>query len=95
MESAGRQPSRRPSQSASALVQLRSNLNVVSCLCCSSSAAFSTSVLSVAFIILLLPAPSAERLNNSLSWFVTRCAAPNNRNGVEKQKSLFEASKRQ
>ncbi|CAM5179306.1 unnamed protein product, partial [Eretmochelys imbricata] len=42
----------------------------------------------------LLPAPSAQRLNNSLSWFLTRCAAPNNHNGVEKQKSLFEASNR-
>ncbi|CAM5163005.1 unnamed protein product [Eretmochelys imbricata] len=43
---------------------------------------------------LLLPAPSAERLNNSSSWFVTRCATPNNHNGVEKQKSLFAAAKR-
>ncbi|CAM4634466.1 unnamed protein product, partial [Lepidochelys olivacea] len=35
-----------------------------------------------------------QRLNNSLSWFVARCATPNNHNGVEKQKILFEASKR-
>ncbi|CAM5124868.1 unnamed protein product [Natator depressus] len=41
----------------------------------------------------LLLAPSAERLNNSWSWFATRCATPNNHNGVEKQKSLFAAAK--
>ncbi|EMP31266.1 hypothetical protein UY3_11607 [Chelonia mydas] len=42
----------------------------------------------------LLPAPSAERQNNSRGWFATRCASPNNHNGVEKQKSLFAAAKR-